>query len=81
MAKSQVPWGIAALEGKVTTPAWKNKPSFYLVATEDGMIPPPAQRMMAQRAGATVREFPASHAIYMSKPQPVADMIEAAACS
>ena len=59
--------------------SWKTKPSFYLVATEDGMIPPPAQRMMAQRAGATVREVPASHAVYVSKPGPVADIIEAAA--
>lgn len=81
MAKSQVPWGIEALEGKVTKPAWKSKPSFYLVATEDGMIPPPAQRMMAQRAGATVQEFPSSHAIYVSNPKPVADIIEAASLS
>jgi pimeloyl-ACP methyl ester carboxylesterase len=62
-----------------TDPAWKSKPSFYLVATQDGMIPPPAQRMMAERAGATVREEAGSHAIYVSKPQPVADIIEAAA--
>jgi pimeloyl-ACP methyl ester carboxylesterase len=62
-----------------TDPAWKSKPSFYLVATQDGMIPPPAQRMMAERAGATVREETGSHAIYVSKPQPVADIIEAAA--
>jgi len=79
MAKSQVPWGVEAVEGAVTKPAWKTKPSFYLVATEDGMIPPPAQRMMAQRASATVREVAGSHAIYVSKPEPVADIIEAAA--
>lgn len=79
MARSQVPWSVKALEGAVTTPAWRSKPSFYLVATEDGMIPPPAQRMMAQRAGSTIREAPGSHAIYMSKPGLVADIIEAAA--
>jgi pimeloyl-ACP methyl ester carboxylesterase len=79
MARSQVPWGLDALQGAATDPAWKSKPSFYLVATQDGMIPPPAQRMMAERAGATVREEAGSHAIYVSKPQPVADIIEAAA--
>src|SRR6202012_2315208 len=51
MADSQVPWGVEALAGAVTEPAWKTKPSFYLVATEDKMIPPPAQRQMASRAG------------------------------
>jgi pimeloyl-ACP methyl ester carboxylesterase len=81
MAKSQLPWGVASLEGAVTKPAWKTKPSFYLVATEDGMTPPPAQRMMAQRSGATVREVPASHAVYVSKPGSVADIIEAAAAA
>jgi pimeloyl-ACP methyl ester carboxylesterase len=79
MARSQVPRGLDALQGAATDPAWKSKPSFYLVATQDGMIPPPAQRMMAERAGATVREEAGSHAIYVSKPQPVADIIEAAA--
>jgi len=79
MARSQVPWGVEALQGAVTRPAWKTKPSFYLVATEDGMIPPPAQRKMAQRAGATVREAAGSHAIYVSKPGPVVEIIEAAA--
>jgi hypothetical protein len=79
MARSQVPWGLDALQGAATDPAWKSKPSFYLVATQYGMIPPPAQRMMAERAGATVREEAGSHAIYVSKPQPVADIIEAAA--
>ncbi len=62
----------------MTTAAWKTKPSFYLAATEDGMIPPPAQRMMAQRAGATIREAAGSHAIYVSRPGAVADIIEAA---
>ncbi len=65
MADSQVPWGVAALEGAVTTPAWKTKPSWYLVASEDKMIPPPAQRLMAKRAGSTVVESAGSHAIYV----------------
>ena len=79
MAASQVPWAVAALEGKVTTPAWKSKPSWYLVATDDKMIPPDAQRMMAKRAGANVVEAKGSHAIYVSQPQAVAKLIETAA--
>ncbi|GAA0711313.1 alpha/beta hydrolase [Dokdonella soli] len=79
MADSQVPWGVQALAGEVTVPAWKSKPSWYLVSTEDHMIPPPAQRMMAKRAGATVVEVPGSHAIYVSKPKVVAKIIEQAA--
>lgn len=79
MADSQVPWGVAALGGAVTVPAWKSKPSWYLVATEDKMIPPPAQRQMSKRAGSTVIEAAGSHAIYVSKPQAVVDLIEKAA--
>jgi pimeloyl-ACP methyl ester carboxylesterase len=79
MADSQVPWGVAALAGAVTEPAWKSKPSWYLVATEDKMIPPPAQRQMAARAGATVAEAAGSHAIYVSKPEAVAALIAKAA--
>jgi len=81
MADSQVPWGVQALAGGVTKPAWKNKPSFYLVATDDRMIPPPAQRMMAQRAGSKVVETKGSHAVYVSKPGVVASIIEQAAGS
>ena len=81
MANSQVPWGITALNGVVTTPAWKSKPSWYLVATEDRMIPPAAQHMMAKRAGAAVVEVAGSHAIYVSKPKDVAALIEKAAQS
>jgi pimeloyl-ACP methyl ester carboxylesterase len=81
MADSQLPWGVAALEGAVSVPAWKSKPSWYLVATEDRMIPPPAQRMMSKRAGATVAEVPASHSVYVSKAQAVAELIETAARS
>lgn len=79
MADSQVPWGVEALAGAITVPAWKAKPSWYLVASDDKMIPPPAQRAMAQRAGATVAETAGSHAVYVSKPQVVADLIEKAA--
>jgi pimeloyl-ACP methyl ester carboxylesterase len=79
MAASQVPWGIAALEGQVTQPAWKAKPSWYLVATDDRMIPPEAQRAMAKRAGATVSEVKGSHAVYVSQPDTVAKLIESAA--
>ena len=79
MASSQVPWGVAALDGKVTTPAWKQKPSWYLIATDDRMIPPPAQRAMSKRAGAKVIEVPGSHSVYVSKPGPVADFIARAA--
>ena len=79
MADSQVPWGLAALQGTVTTPAWKSKPSWYLVAGDDHMIPPPAQRNMAQRAGATIKEVGGSHAVYVSNPQAVAQWIEQAA--
>jgi pimeloyl-ACP methyl ester carboxylesterase len=81
MAASQVPWGVNALSGEVSTPAWKTKPSWYLVATDDKMIPPPAQRAMAARAGARVTEVPGSHAVYVSRPQAVADLIAKAAAS
>lgn len=79
MADSQVPWGVGALSGAVTEPAWKSKPSWYLVSTEDQMIPPPAQRMMAKRAGATTIEASGSHAIYVSQPRTVAALVEMAA--
>lgn len=79
MADSQVPWSIAALEGAVSAPAWRTKPSWYLVASDDRMIPPPAQRAMAKRAGSTVEEIPGSHAVYVANPAPVAALIEKAA--
>jgi len=79
MANSQVPWGVAALGGAVSEPAWKSKPSWYLVATDDKMIPPPAQRNMSKRAGAVVTETPGSHAVYVSNPKAVAAVIKRAA--
>jgi len=79
MADSQVPWGVEALSGTITEPAWKTKPSWYLMVTEDKMIPPVAQRAMAKRAGAAVVEVKGSHAIYVSQPAAVADLIEQAA--
>lgn len=81
MADSQLPWGVEALTGAVTDPAWKHKPTYYLVAADDRMIPPPAQRMMAERAGSTVVETAGSHAVYVSKPEAVADLIEQAAAA
>jgi len=79
MADSQVPWGVGALSGSISEPAWKSKPSWYLVATDDKMIPPPAQRFMSERAGATVVEVVGSHAIYVSQPNAVAALITQAA--
>ena len=79
MADSQVPWGVEALNGAVSEPAWRSKPSWYLVASDDRMIPPPAQRAMSERAGSTVAEAPGSHSIYISQPRAVADLIERAA--
>ncbi len=79
MADSQLPWGVEALQGSVTQPAWKSKPNWYLVATDDRMIPPPAQRLMAQRAGATISEVAASHSVYVSQPDAVARLIAMAA--
>lgn len=78
MANSQVPWGLDALNGAVREPAWKTKPSWYLVATDDRMIPPAAQFAMSKRAGSTVVEVAGSHAIYVSNPQAVANLIAAA---
>src|SRR3954469_22991199 len=78
MAQSQVPWGLDALNGEVTEASWRTKPSWYLVATDDRMIPPAAQRFMSKRAGATVVESPGSHAIYVSRPAPVVALIEQA---
>src|SRR4051794_39610026 len=79
MADSQLPWGVEALNGTVTEPAWRTKPSWYLVASDDRMIPPPAQRAMSERAGATVVEARGSHSIYVSQPQATAELIKQAA--
>jgi pimeloyl-ACP methyl ester carboxylesterase len=79
MADSQVPWGLEALNGAISEPAWKTKPSWYLIATDDKMIPPPAQHFMSKRAGSTVVEAKGSHSVYVSKPEEVAALIETAA--
>jgi len=81
MADSQVPWGIAATDAAITEAAWRNKPSWYMVANGDRMIPPPAQRLMSKRAGATVVEVDASHSVFISKPEAVASLIDQAAKS
>jgi pimeloyl-ACP methyl ester carboxylesterase len=79
MADSQVPWGVQALGGTIREPAWKTKPSWYLVTTEDKMIPPDAQRAMSKRAGSRVVEVKGSHSVYVSQPQAAASIIESAA--
>jgi len=81
MANSQVPWGVDALAGVISEPAWRSKPSWYLEVRDDKMIPYPAQQVMATRAGATVAEVPGSHAIYVSNPRAVADIVQKAASS
>ena len=79
MADSQVPWGLEALNGTVTDPAWRSKRSWYLIAADDRMIPPPAQRTMSERIGATVAEAAGSHSIYVSQPGATVDLIKRAA--
>jgi hypothetical protein len=79
MADSQVPWGVEALNGTISDPAWRSKPSWYLIASDDRMIPPPAQRTMSERVGATTTEVPGRHAIYVSQPQATAELIKHAA--
>jgi pimeloyl-ACP methyl ester carboxylesterase len=79
MATSQVPWGVAALTAAVSEASWKVKPSYYLVAKDDKMIPPQAQRGMSQRINAKVVEVPGSHSVYISQPKAVADLIKKAA--
>ena len=81
MADSQVPWGVNALGGTITEAAWRIKPSWYLIASDDRMIPPPAQRAMAERTGAAVTEVPGSHSIYVSQPKAVAALITQAAAA
>ena len=79
MADSQVPWGVEALNGAISDPGWRSKPNWYLIATDDRMIPPPAQRAMSERAGATVAEQAGSHSIYVSQPRATAELIKQAA--
>jgi pimeloyl-ACP methyl ester carboxylesterase len=79
MADAQVPWGVDALGGTISQPAWQTRPSWYLVTKEDQMIPPPAQRAMSQRAGSKVTEVAASHSVFLSQPAAVAAIIEQAA--
>src|SRR5437899_5466247 len=79
MADSQVPWGVDALGGSITEAAWRRNPSWYLVSTDDRMIPPPAQRAMSERAGSAVVEAAGSHSVYLSQPAAVAALIADAA--
>jgi pimeloyl-ACP methyl ester carboxylesterase len=81
MADSQVPWGVDALGAAVTDPGWRHKPSWYLVTTQDRMIPPHAQRAMAERAGAKVAEVAASHSVFLSHPEAIAALVRQAAAA
>jgi pimeloyl-ACP methyl ester carboxylesterase len=81
MADSQTPWGTNAASGTITDPAWRTKPSWYLVATRDQEIPPAAQRAMSRRARSTVLELAATHAAYITQPAPVAALIKQAAAA
>jgi len=81
MADSQVPWGVDALGGTISEAAWASKPSWYLITTEDRMIPPQAQREMSARTGATVEEAAASHSVYVSQPGAVAEIVKKAAAA
>jgi pimeloyl-ACP methyl ester carboxylesterase len=81
MADAQVPWGVDALAGTISNPAWRSKPTWYLITTQDKMIPPAAQRTMCQRAGATATEVAGSHSAYVSQPDVVASLIEQAAAT
>jgi pimeloyl-ACP methyl ester carboxylesterase len=79
MADSQVPPSFAAGKAPMTMAAWKTKPSWYLVSTEDQIIPPDAERLMAKRAGSTVAEVKGSHVAFISQPEATAKLIEQAA--
>jgi pimeloyl-ACP methyl ester carboxylesterase len=81
MADSQVPWGVEALGGTISEAAWHNKPSWYLITTDDRMIPPSAQEQMSGRAGSTIEEADASHSVYVSQPAAVADIVKEAAAA
>jgi pimeloyl-ACP methyl ester carboxylesterase len=78
MADAQVPMGVDALGATISDPAWRAKPSWYLLTTKDRMIPPPAQRTMADRAGSTVMEVSGSHSVFLSHPEAVAGLIRTA---
>lgn len=81
MAAAQVPWGLAAVQAKITSAAWKDKPAHYMLTKQDRMVPPSAQRAMAVRANATLLEIDSSHAVMLSHPQAVADFIVSAAAA
>jgi pimeloyl-ACP methyl ester carboxylesterase len=79
MAAAQVPWGLGAVQAEISTAAWKEKPAYFLLTSQDRMIPPSAQRAMAKRAKATLSELQSSHAAMLSHPREVADFIVKAA--
>jgi pimeloyl-ACP methyl ester carboxylesterase len=81
MANSQLPLGLAGFAAPMTSVAWKSKPVWYMVASDDRMIPPDAERFMGKRTGGKVSEVKSSHAVYVSHPNEVAALIETAAKS
>ena len=76
MAASQVPWGLTAVTTKIDQPAWKTKPTYDLITTEDHMIPTPQQRQMVARAHAHSTDVTSSHAVMLSHPDQVVAYIE-----
>jgi pimeloyl-ACP methyl ester carboxylesterase len=81
MAISQVPINAEIFGTSITTPAWKTKPTYGIVATQDRMINPKLERFMYKRANAQVTELKGSHVIFLSQPRAVAEVIERAARS
>jgi hypothetical protein len=81
MVIAQVPISTDSFTDKVTNPAWKNKPTFYMLASSDRSINPQRERMMAKRAHAKTFEVNASHVAYMSHRKEAATLIEEADAS
>lgn len=79
MADAQAPIAIAAISSPVTDPAWRTKPSWYLVSKDDKIIPPDNERKMAQQAKAVTSEISGSHVAFIAHPEVAAHLIERAA--
>jgi pimeloyl-ACP methyl ester carboxylesterase len=74
----QQPLTMSAFDDVMGPPAWKNHPTWFVVAQHDEVIPPDAERLFAQRMGASVVELDSSHVVMVSHPEEVADVIESA---
>jgi pimeloyl-ACP methyl ester carboxylesterase len=79
MAAAQVPWGLDAVQTKTTVTAWRTKPTYFMITTQDRMIPTSIQRKMAARAQAKSTDIASSHAVMLTQPQKVAAFIIKAA--